>query len=289
MGFLPHRTKAFSAVTASAVFALTAAVIGAAPAEAATVKTVKVHMSDNAITFKGAGATTANGVTTLRPGRYQFHVVSAAGSHTLQLLSFHNGYTPQQAEQDFTAAFEGNKAAVQRVDNGVIFRGGADAKQKHPANMVVTLPAGSLMAIDLNGSAVAQLNIAGKTVKSGQTAHHGKYTAFSFGWGTSKHLPASGMVKIANQADQPHFLVLQRVKSSTTNAQVRKFIKSGAQGNPSWGLKGGADTGVLSGGKSQLFSYDLKPGKYFVACFWPDYFTGMPHFMMGMWKLVTLS
>jgi len=26
-----------------------------------------------------------------------------------------------------------------------------------------------------------------------------------------------------------------------------------------------------------------------VACFWPDYFTGMPHAFMGMWKLVTLS
>jgi hypothetical protein len=54
-------------------------------------------------------------------------------------------------------------------------------------------------------------------------------------------------------------------------------------------MKAEADTGVLSPGKSQLFSYHLPAGKYFIACFWPDYFTGMPHFLMGMWKLVTIS
>ena len=30
-------------------------------------------------------------------------------------------------------------------------------------------------------------------------------------------------------------------------------------------------------------------GKYLVACFWPDYITGMPHFFMGMWKLINLT
>jgi hypothetical protein len=228
-------------------------------------------------------------VTTLRPGRYRFHVVSASGSHTFQLLSFRNGYTAEQAQQDFGKAFSGDVDAVKRVDNGIVFRGGADANAKHPADMVATLPAGPLVAIDQNGDAVAPLNVAGKKVKSGRTPHSGTFTAFTYGWGVSSHLPATGTVKVVNQADQPHFLVLQRVKTSTTTAQVRKFIKSGAQGNPPWALKAGTDSGVLSPGKSQLVSYDLPAGKYFVACFWPDFITGMPHFMMGMWKLVTLS
>jgi hypothetical protein len=154
--------------------------------------------------------------------------------------------------------------------------------------MVVTLKAGPLTAFDLNGDAVAQLNVVGQVHNPGKVSHGGTYTAFSFGWGVSKHLPASGMVRFVNQADQPHFLVLQHVKDSTTNKKVRKFIDSGDQGNPPWVLKGSADSGVLSPGKSQLLSYDLKPGKYLVACFWPDYFTGMPHVNMGMWKLVTL-
>ena len=101
-----------------------------------------------------------------------------------------------------------------------------------------------LAAVDFwNGNAIAMVNVVGKAPEQKNVAHDGKYTAFSYGWGVSKHLPASGMVKFANQADQPHFLVIQRVKDSTTNAQVRKFINSGGQGNPPWALKASADIG----------------------------------------------
>ena len=288
MGNRTHRTRAIAAGTTAALLAITVAVT-AAPAEAATVRTVKVRMSDSAITFSGGGATTANGVTTLHAGRYHFHVVSASGGHVLQLLSFRNGYTAQQAQEDFPKAFSGDVPAVQRVDNGVDFRGGAGATAKHPGDMVVTLYAAQLMAVDQNGEAAAMLHVVGKPRTTAKVPHEGKYTAFSFGWDASKHLPAAGTVKFVNQADQPHFLVLQHVKSSTTNKTVRQFIKSGAQGNPKWVLKGSADSGVLSPGRSQLWDYDLPAGKYLVACFWPDYFTGMPHVNMGMWKLVTLS
>ncbi len=286
MGF---RTRAIAGAAATALFAVTAAVTAAAPAEAAAVKTVKVRMSDTAITFSGGGASTANGVTTLHAGRYRFHVVSRGGAHVLQLIRFQNGYTADQAQADFQKAFEGDVPAVQRIDNGVVFLGGADASPKASGDMVATVRAGQLVAIDQNSDAVAPLNVVGKVGKPGTASHHGKYTSFTYGWGASKRLPASGTVKFANQSDQPHFLVLQRVKASTTNKQVRKFINSGLQGNPSWGLKASADAGVLSPGKSQLLSYDLPAGRYLVMCFWPDYFTGMPHAAMGMWKLVTLS
>jgi hypothetical protein len=289
MGIRLHRTRAVAAATA-VVSAAALALVAAAPAEAATaVPTVKVRMSDSSITFSGGGATTSGGVTTLHAGRYRFHVVSAGGDHILQLLRFRNGYTPQQAQQDFPNAFEGNVAAVQRVDNGVVFLGGADAAPKHPGTMVVKIRATQMMAIDQNGDATAMVNVVGTAPAQKKVAHSGTYSAFSYGWGVSRHLPASGMVKFANSADQPHFLVLQHVKDSTTNAKVRRFIKGGLQGNPSWGLRESSDSGVVSPGKSQLFSYDLPAGKYLLMCFWPDYFTGMPHVNMGMWKLVTLS
>jgi len=54
-------------------------------------------------------------------------------------------------------------------------------------------------------------------------------------------------------------------------------------------LKAGADSGVVSPNRDQLLTLNLPAGKYLVMCFWPDYFTGMPHFFMGMWKLVTLK
>jgi hypothetical protein len=289
MGLRLRRTKAIAAATV-VVSAAALAVTAAAPAEAATaVPTVKVRISDSSITFSGGGATTSAGVTTLHAGRYRFHVVGVGGDHILQLLRFQNGYTPQQAQQDFNDAFEGNVPAVQRIDNGVVFLGGVDAAPKHPGTMVVRLRATQLMAIDLNGDATAMVNVVGTAHEQKKVAHTGTYSAFTYGWGVSKHLPASGMAKFVNSADQPHFLVIQRVKDSTTNAKVRKFINAGGQGNPPWVLKASADTGVLSPGKSQLFRYDLPAGKYLLACFWPDYFTGMPHVNMGMWKLVTLS
>jgi hypothetical protein len=287
MNIRVRRYRAMAAATAAALCSV-AVVAAAAPAEAATVKTVRVRMTDSAITFHGGGAMAMNGSTMLPAGRYHFHVVAPDGAHSLQLLRFQNGYTPDQAQQDFVTAFEGDVAAVQRIDNGVLFLGGASARPHNPGDMVARVRAGQVAALDVNGSAMGLLQVTGSGAADAPS-HDGKYTAFSFGWGVSKHLPAVGTVKLSNQADQPHFLVLQRVKDGTTTKQVRKFINSGAQGNPSWALKASADTGVLSPGKSQLISYELPPGKYFIACFWPDYFTGAPHFLMGMWKLVTLS
>jgi hypothetical protein len=282
-----RRYRAVAAATA-AILASVTAVVAAVPAEAATVKTVRVHMSDSAITFHGGGAMAMDGMTMLPAGRYHFHVVAPSGAHSLQLLRFQNGYTPDQAQQDFQSAFEGDVAAVQRIDNGVLFIGGASARRGKPGDMVARVRAGEVAALDVNGEAMAVLQVTG-TGRSASASHSGRYTALTYGWDVSRQLPASGRVKVVNQADQPHFLVLQRVKDRTTNKQVRRFIRSGAQSNPSWALKASADTGVLSPGKSQLISYDLPPGKYFIACFWPDYFTGAPHFLMGMWKLVTLS
>lgn len=281
-----HRTRAIAAGAAAGLFAVG---LTAAPAEAAEVKTVTVKMTDTSITFTGGGAETADGVTTLRSGRYRFHVRSPKGSHIFQLLQFRAGYTAEQAQADFTTAFEGDVAAVQRIDNGVIFRGGASARPKVPGETVVKLRAGQYMAIDPNSPAVGMLNLVGTAPKQPKVASDGTYTAFTHGWAVSRGLPASGTVKFRNQSDQPHMLVLQQVKSSTTNKQVRKFINSGMQGQPSWALKASADAGVISPGRSSLMRYDLPPGKYLAACFWPDYFTGMPHVAMGMWKLVTIS
>jgi hypothetical protein len=283
-----RRSRAIAACAAAALCSVTVVVAAAAPAEAAAVKTVRVHMTDSAITFQGGGAMPMNGMTMLPAGRYHFHVVARDGAHSLQLLRFQNGYTPDQAQKDFQTAFEGDVAAVQRIDNGVLFIGGASARPHNPGDMVARVRSGEVAALDVNGQAMALLQVTGSGAAKAPS-HDGRYTALTYGWDVSSHLPASGRVKVVNQADQPHFLVLQRVKDSTTNKQVRKFINSGAQGNPSWALHASADTGVLSPGKSQQISYDLPPGKYFIACFWPDYFTGAPHFLMGMWKLVTLS
>ena len=289
------RSRKLRVRTAAAVGATLAlsgtGLLAAMPAAdaAAAIPTVTVHVTAKAITFSGGGATTdSNGVTTIHAGRVHFHVTTGKGDHTLQLARFHNGYTMQQAQKDFQSAFNGDVAAIDRIDHGVVFRGGADATPHHPGDMIVSLAKGQFLATDQNGNAGAMLNVVGTAPSRVNQPVAGYYTAYTYGWVTSSNLPAKGWVNVSNHADQPHFLVLQHVKSTTTAKMVSDFIKSGSQQNPSWGLQESAESGVISPGTNEKFTYNLPPGKYLVACFWPDYFTGMPHMFMGMWKLVTL-
>ena len=79
-------------------------------------------------------------MTTLHADRYHFHVRGVGGGHSLQLARLQNGYTLDQAQQDFQKLNSDvpDVAAVERIDNGVIFLGGADARKgKHPGDMVV--------------------------------------------------------------------------------------------------------------------------------------------------------
>ena len=46
---------------------------------------------------------------------------------------------------------------------------------------------------------------------------------------------------------------------------------------------------MLTPGQHVAQYIDLPPGKYLIACFWPDFRTGMPHAFMGMWKLIQLG
>jgi len=78
------------------------------------------------------------------------------------------------------------------------------------------------------------------------------------------------------------------VKPGTTNSQVRRFFKHGGNSQPSFALPGSYGFGVLTQRQSAAQYINLKPGKYLIACFWPDFRTGMPHALMGMWKLLVL-
>jgi hypothetical protein len=298
---MQFRTRTATTIAMASVAAMTvgtgAAALAASSsadraAAAAAVPVVTVHMSDSAITLSGGGTTTANGATSMHAGRVIFRVVTGSGDHVLQLLHFRHEdkYGPQQAQQDIPKAFSGDTDAIKRVDDGISWRGGAEAKPQHPGRMVVTLSANRYYLIDQNSNAVDVLNVTGSVPARATVPHHGTYTAFTYGWGVSKNLPAKGMVRVKNQADQPHFLEIQRIKESTTKRQVRKvFSPDYKGGQPSWALKATAESGVISPTKSQLLKYDLPAGKYVIACFWPDVNSGMPHAFMGMWKIVHLS
>jgi hypothetical protein len=284
------RTTSAATLTTAAVLAfsgLSPATAAAHSAGSATAKgrvpTVVAHMSKSAIHLSVGH--------TVHAGRVQFHVVSSEGGHTLQVLRLHKGYTLRQAKADINKAFGGDLDAIRRVDHRIGWMGGAPARVDHPGDFSINLPRGDLILIDQNNPTFFRLHVFGKTPARPRVPTTSSITAFTYGFGTSPStLPSSGWTRVGNVSDQPHFVVMQRVKDGTTPKMVRKFLKRhGLQGNPPWALKASTSTGVISPNHHQALRYDLPAGKYLLACFWPDDETGMPHILMGMWTLVRLA
>jgi hypothetical protein len=288
------RATSAAAVMAAAVLSVST-LAAASPSVAATahtptsaadkaphVPTVVVHMSKSAIHVSVGH--------TVHSGRVHFHVVSTEGGHSLQVLRLHKGYTLKQARSDVNKAFRGDLDAIRRVDHRITWMGGAPARVDRAGDFAVNLPHGDLLLIDQNHPTFFRLHAFGTPPDRPRIPTTSSITAFTYGFGTSPAtLPASGWTHVGNVSDQPHFVVMQRVKDSTTPRMVRKFLKHGLRGNPPWVLKANTSTGVISPHRTMALSYNLPAGKYLLACFWPDDDTGMPHILMGMWKLVSLE
>jgi hypothetical protein len=265
---------------------LGAAIVVGAPtagaSERAGIPTVVVRMNGDHIRVVGGN--------TVHAGRIEFKVTTGDRAHILQILRLHRGYTIQDAGQDFGPAFGGDTDAIRRLDENITWRGGAETKPGKPGRFVVTLGGGHFTMFDQNGNGLTQLNVVGTVTKRPSVPHQSKITAFSYGFeSTPETIPAKGTLQFTNQADQPHFLEMMHVKASTTDRQVRRAFSPTASGPPSFALKGGTGSGVISPGTGEMLRYDLHPGKYVIACFWPAIDTGMPHAFMGMWKIITLK
>jgi hypothetical protein len=225
----------------------------------------------------------------VRAGLYTFKAVTPQGVHVLQLLRLHAGYTPAEFQTDINAAFGGDTAAIARVDDNVTWLSGATAVQGKPGFVQEKLKAGHYIAVDQSGPGFDQFNVTGTIQKRTPIKTHGSIITYTYGFDTRPtKLPATGWLRTENRADQPHFIELQHVKASTTRRQVEKFIKSGA-GHAPFQLHGSTGLGVISPGRVGAWRLDMPAGRYLIACFWPDRFTGMPHFFMGMWDLIDLK
>jgi hypothetical protein len=280
-----RRRSRVAAAALSTVALTIGGLAGAADAAAsapAKVPTVVVHMTSKSVTLSTGSK--------LHAGRVLFKVVSAKGEHDLQIARLHSGYTLQQAGADLNQAFGGDVAAVRRVDKNITFRGGAEAEPKSPGHFATVLKKGRYVFLDQDTNSYTWVNVVGSAPARAAVPTDGSITTYTYGFANSPDkLPASGAATIANRSDQPHFVVLQQVKSNTTRKMVRKYFQGSSEGQPSFALKASTSSGVLSPKKSEVFQYNLPAGKYVVACFWPDKDTGMPHAAMGMWKLLWLK
>jgi hypothetical protein len=248
--------------------------VAPAPVVVAKVSSSAIQLSDSSV----------------RAGKITFKVVDtkAKGGAILQVLRLHPGYSPLDLQNDIGQAFNGDLAAIARVDDNVTWRSGASATPSKPGWFDVNLRAGTYFVIDQEGGGVTQLNVTGTPVRRAAPAAHGAIITYTYGFDTVGSLPHDGWVRTENKADQPHFIEATRVKDGTTHRQVARFIKSGAQSNPPWVMRANSGLGVISPGTGGTWKLDLPKGEYLLQCFWPDRMDGMPHFFHGMWQLVQL-
>ena len=105
--------------------------------------------------------------------------------------------------------------------------------------------------------------------------------------------PHEGTYTFRNVSDTLHFMEIDPVKPGTTDDEIQAFFDSPASngpGNPPFAVQGpSGGNDVVSPGRSIQVSYDLPAGTYVLQCFIADDVTGMPHALMGMHKVITLT
>lgn len=227
---------------------------------------------------------------TVRAGLVKFRVVAPSGDHELQLIRLHKGYSQSQFFTDINRALQGKVHAVRQVDRRVSWAGGAEATKNHPGRFAVTLTPGTWIVGDQNGTAITTLTVTGAVQPRGGIATSS--TIIGTGgdrFRAPKSAPHNGWTLFKDTSDEPHFLALQRVKPGTTRHMITHYFKHGnPNSEPSFAMPGGTSSAVISGGTQMLFHYNLPRGRYAMLCFWPSDETGMPHAMMGMYRLINL-
>jgi hypothetical protein len=94
-------------------------------------------------------------------------------------------------------------------------------------------------------------------------------------------------LRFTNASKEIHFLDIAGVKRGTTSADVRKAFAG--PGEPKFFTGEGITVEVVSPGVVIAVKGPLTPGRYLLTCFVPSESDGMPHAVMGMWKLVTVQ
>lgn len=153
------------------------------------------------------------------------------------------------------------------------------------ARWQVRLPKGQYYAIDTGTNSITPFTVAG-------TPRLGRLHPATMEVSTTKanQFQTSGSmsgpwIAFTNGSREIHFLDGNRVKADVTNADVRKALKSSK--DPAWILPGGFHFEMESPGVTSVHRQDTRPTRYLLMCWMPsEQMDGMPHALMGMWRLV---
>jgi hypothetical protein len=254
------------------------------------------------ITIKDTGTSVSLSDSRIRPGNTIFKIKAhGQGSSGLQVVRLVDGYTLTDAFTDLNAAFGGDVPSIKRVDRNIKFYGGNQMNPKGagPTFWGVRLDkAGTYYVLDIDSNALTTLKVKGTKQKRALPASDGWINMATASDGVSnvfrvgKNNPKAGWMSSTNNAKEPHFVDVGHVKKSTTRADVVSyFTDPAAPETPPFAAADGAfaAAGVISPGKTMIWSYSLPRGRYLVDCFWPSKIDGTPHAIMGMFKLFQLK
>ncbi len=111
-------------------------------------------------------------------------------------------------------------------------------------------------------------------------------TDYDFSW--SQPLTAGRhVVRVLNNAGQPHEVILLRLAAGHTMQDALGFIEGGMQGPPPFTFHGG--TAAMSPGVENTFAITVTPGEYVLLCLVPDAGDGQVHAAHGMMQQVTVN
>lgn len=96
-----------------------------------------------------------------------------------------------------------------------------------------------------------------------------------------------GWLLFENRSKEIHFLAMSGVKPRTNNAQVQQALTSPDQ--PAFFTGTNFIFEVISPNVRVAIKGPFASGRYLVDCFVPSEVDGMPHALMGMWKLVRVG
>jgi hypothetical protein len=175
----------------------------------------------------------------------------------------------------------GSADAMKKFDRIVTIYGGGPSGTRWQ----VKLTAGAYYVLDIKTNALTRFKVKGekrpaKMARPDSTVTTTKDNQFK----TSGRL-SGPWVGFDNNSRELHFMETSRVAERVTGSDVRKALESPKP--PKWIRPGGFIFEVQSPGVHTVYRQDVKEGKYLLECFMPsEEQDGVPHAMMGMWKLV---
>jgi hypothetical protein len=243
--------------------------------------------------------------TTMRPGVVEFHVGETfiipgdeGGPDAITIVR-----TDQldQVLATLPAVFAGNPedpasmaasaAGMAAIHAMTTWYGGSVKGGVWQAN----LPVGNYYALGVQSTAMGMAQAAAFTVAGAPrqgSLHATQLTVRAEGpvganiWVTRQPGMPVEWVNFANASHEIHFLEMAGVKPGTTGGMVRKAFLS--QSQPKFITGPFVSFDVISPGVRVAIKQEVPRGRYLVDCFIPSEADGMPHALMGMWKLVSV-